>query len=157
MYYPPFVSPISFYSPHIFIIALFILGQAAGRQEAQDVLARQARQVKVFFTKDFAAHLATNLTESEANQRLEAIRNASENNALALIWRSSSETIFLLFGTQGDHHGRPLEIFRVGNSPPQSLVSVGIMSIDAATSEQTEPAGIFPGHIISVGSRMPPS
>ena len=107
-----------------FLIAFFLLGQGAGRQEASDVLNHQARQVKVYFTDSFAKHLAANLSEEEAVQRLEGIRLASQSNALAIIWRSDGESIFLLFGSQGPIHGKPLEILRIGNSHIAMIISL---------------------------------
>ncbi|WP_193368493.1 hypothetical protein [Pelagibius marinus] len=97
------------------IVVLVLIGQAVGRKHASAVLAGEARQVNVFFTKDATAHFVENLKEGGANQRFEAIRRASELGGLALIWRSDTESIFLQYETQGDLLGEPREIFRVNN------------------------------------------
>ena len=51
----------------------------------------------------------------------------------------------------------PSIIRSLGTSAPVRCARVGRMSIVAATSEQTRPAGMRPGQRIMHGTRIPPS
>lgn len=98
------------------ILALFWISQEAGRIDARKVFDKQARGVNIFFADAFKKDLAANENKHWAEQRIAEIRKASELGAVALIWRSSEESILLMFGTSGELKGVPIEILRINNS-----------------------------------------
>ena len=51
----------------------------------------------------------------------------------------------------------PSVLRSVGGVPPATVTNVGSTSMFPATASHTAPAGTFPGHHATVGSRIPPS
>ena len=52
---------------------------------------------------------------------------------------------------------RPSKVESAGSEAPASFAKVGKMSIEAATSLETRPAGMRSGHQAMSGTRIPPS
>ncbi|WP_141215668.1 hypothetical protein [Hahella sp. CCB-MM4] len=77
---------------------------------------RNARPVDIIFSHSFYDNLSLNKGENFSSQIIEDIKKASRTGALALIWRTSDETIILMFGSSGKFHGKPIEILRINNS-----------------------------------------
>lgn len=105
------------------ITALFFLSQQAGALDAQKVKNTQARPVKLILSKSFKNNLISIKGENWANQRMDAINKASNNGALALIWRNSNETILLIFGTSGKFLKKPMEVLRLNNKDITAVFS----------------------------------
>jgi hypothetical protein len=99
----------------LLILSLFFISQEAGTIDANKVFKREARPVDVYFTESLKNQLKFNKDENWASERIAGLRNASDLGAIGLIWRNKEETILLIFGTDGDLHGEPLEILRLSN------------------------------------------
>ena len=102
------------------IVGLFFVSQQAGRYDGSYIKENGARSSQVILSKSFLEDMKANMGENWAKQKVEEITRASKNSALALIWRNGSESIFLMFGSTGKLHGKPLEIIRINNN---SIVS----------------------------------
>lgn len=100
-----------------FAVGLFYLSSEAGKLDARHVFEKNARTVTLILKESFRKDLKAYRGKEYADQRLEEINKASKNGGLALVWRNSDESIFLIFEISvGESHGKPLEILRVPNN-----------------------------------------
>jgi hypothetical protein len=105
------------------LVALFFSSQQAGAIDAKKVMEGNARAVDIIFSKTFKENLIISKGEPWADQKISEIQKAAKNNALVLIWRSSNDTILLIFGSSGDNHGKPIEILRINSKEIVSTIT----------------------------------
>ena len=113
------------------MIGLFNVSQQAGAYDADLVKSGCARKVKPIFTRNFNKDLATPETEVIMEALTSGLVRASSNNAIALIWRSQSETFFLRFSDSLPDEIEPIQVVRVNNN----IISVILSKIEKDQGE----------------------
>ncbi len=98
------------------IILLFHVSQQAGAYDASLVKKGCARMVIPYFKKSFNTEPANDVTKLYMNAILELLDRTSQNNAVALIWRSPNETLFLILDDRDPEKTEPLFVYRIQNS-----------------------------------------
>ena len=96
---------------------IFFFSIDAGQRDARNALnERSGRAVSVVFTKDLEEAYAKQFTPRHATFVLCELTSAGDNNALALIWRNSEETLLLRYETtEGADRETPIATFRIPN------------------------------------------
>ena len=95
---------------------IYLFSIEAGRLDAQQVSQGNARQIDMTVTQDFYKALSAQHGKALADLQMNDLNDANHNNALALIWRNSEETIILHFDTtEGTNHGQPIATYRIPN------------------------------------------
>ena len=96
---------------------IFFFSIDAGQRDARNVIdERYARAVSVVFAKDIEEAFAKQFTPLHATFVLCELAAAGDNNALALVWRSSEETLLLRYETTvGADREAPIATYRIPN------------------------------------------
>lgn len=97
--------------------SLYFFSIAAGSSDAKQVIHdKRARPVTITFTEDVKKALEAQYDTRYANDVVDELREAGRLGALALIWRSSEETVILQYDTaEGAGHGSPIATYRIPN------------------------------------------
>jgi len=96
---------------------LFFLSQQAGSYDAAQIKNKKWRPISlIIFSKSFKESLVITKSENYAKARINELNQAASNDALALIWRNSNETILMQASDSGSNKGEPIKILRIDNS-----------------------------------------
>ncbi|MDE2792196.1 MAG: hypothetical protein OXI81_17490 [Paracoccaceae bacterium] len=113
---------------------MFFFSIDAGQRDARSVIdERNARAVSVVFTKEIEEAYAKQFTPLHATFVLCDLAAASDQNALALVWRSSDETLLLRYETtEGADREGPIATYRI----PNQFIAVIESKLDNANGSE---------------------
>lgn len=96
---------------------IYLFSIEAGRLDAQQVSqGDNARQIDLIVTPSFYEALKAQNGQELADLQMSDLSDANRNDALALVWRNSEETLILHFDTtEGTNHGQPIATYRIPN------------------------------------------
>ena len=95
---------------------VYLFSIEAGRIDAERVSQGQARQIDVTLAPSFFRAYEEQYGERRSAIWRKDLLQANQNDAFALIWRNTEETLLLQFDTtEGCNHGKPTVTFRVPN------------------------------------------
>lgn len=118
---------------------IFFFSIEAGIRDARGVIdERKAREVSIVLTKDIEDAYARQFNPAHAKFVLCDLAAAGDNGALALVWRTSEETLILRYDdTVGADHSTPIATYRIPNEYIALIESTEVSGIERRGGNQS--------------------
>ena len=101
----------------LIFLCIFYFSIDAGQRDARSIIYEgRTRPVSIVFTKDIEEAYASQFTPRHATFMLCELTAAGDLGGLALVWRSSEETLILRYrGVEGTNRPDPISTYRIPN------------------------------------------